>query len=91
MKVVFADKEDFKAIRKAEQFAKDNGMIVGSMASDMPMGLADADIYSYVAKWHNIPYEGKKLLSGVIIGEKRNGPVTVVLFDAEDTLENTVK
>lgn len=88
MQVTFDDKEDFKAVRKAEQFAKDNGMIVGSMASDMPMGLADASVYDYVAKWYNIPNEDKRKLSGVIVGEKRNGPVTVVLFDEVDTFDN---
>jgi len=91
MRVVYDDTEDFKAFRKAEQFAKANGMIVGSMARGMPIGLADENVYGYVAKWYNMTSEERKDLLGVIMGDKRNGPVTVILFDDEDTLENSAK
>ena len=87
MKVTFEGTESFEAMRKAERYAKGSGLVVGSMERDSPIGLADANRFRYVAKWGNLTAEDKTELSGVIVGEKRQGPVTVVLFDEKDSLE----
>lgn len=87
MKMVFHGNE-FTAVYEATKYAVEHGLVVGSMARDMPMGLADATKYDSVAKWYNLDEEEKLLLSGVIVGDKRNGPVALILFDEEDNLDN---
>jgi hypothetical protein len=52
------------------------------MARDLPIGikLADKDLGDWdIAKWHNLSNNDKRNLDGLIIGDKRNGPVTVLI------------
>ena len=80
--VTFNQTDDFEAYNTAVDFAKDLKLACGSMAREMPVALAPADKFSYIAKWYNIETNEYKHLSGVILGEdKRNGPVAVALFD----------
>ena len=72
----FESKEDFGAFREAEEFCRERGFSVGSMQRDEPIGIARGDFY--IAKWYNLSAQDKTRLDGVIVGEKRNGPVVVI-------------
>ena len=71
----------FSAFYSAEKRLKELGYTTGSMCSTEPIGFADADVVSYVAKWYNIDREDKGKLDGVMESDDfREGGVTIVFF-----------
>lgn len=82
MRKTFKADGDFKAFYAAENWLRENGYSTGSMERDEPIGIAKGDCY--ISKWRNLG-EDKDLLDGVIArGDKRNGDVTVIIFDNTD-------
>lgn len=72
---IFSQAGDFEAIRAAEAWCAEQGLSVGRMCGDEPMGLKKG---SYdIQKWRNLSAEDRAGLDGTITGDKRNGPVTV--------------
>lgn len=65
----------FGAYTKAREFARSIGMSVGVMQAGNPTALVRGDVQ--VAKWRNLSSDERALIDGVIVGDKRNGPVTV--------------
>lgn len=65
----------FRAYTKACEFARSLGMSVGSLQSSAPTALIRGDVL--VAKWRDLSRDERAQLDGVIVGDKRNGPVTV--------------
>ena len=83
MKKTFNQTGTFEAIRTAEKWLADNGYSYGSMQGRDPIGILKGDIY--IPKWRNIPAYGRKKLDGTITGtDKRNGPVTVEIFEGDE-------
>lgn len=76
---VFTGDEAFEAFRTAEEFLANRGFSVGSMQRDDPIGVMYGDCS--IAKWRNLSAMERIGLHGVIQGNKRFGPVTVVIFD----------
>lgn len=71
----------FSAFYSAEARLKELGYTTGSMCRSEPIGFADADVVSYVAKWYNIDKEDKGKLDGVMESDDfREGGVTIVFF-----------
>jgi len=71
----------FSAFYSAEKRLKELGYVTGSMCRTEPIGFADADVVSYVAKWYNIDKEDKGKLDGVMASDDfREGGVTIVFF-----------
>jgi hypothetical protein len=71
----------FGAVNKAEAKAKELGFAVGSMCRDLPMALADASKYDYIAKWEKIARSEHKYLTGILTSNDfREGAVSLVIF-----------
>lgn len=72
----------FKAYYKAEERLRELGYTVGSMCGPEPIGFADSDQYSYIAKWYNIKPSERKDLDGVMIAPEgfREGGVQILFF-----------
>lgn len=83
MKAIYQG-EEFKGFYAAEKAARCAGFTTGSMERDRPIAVFGADIEHYTPKWRHLTQEDKKLLSGIIEGDKRNGPVTLTIFDEID-------
>ena len=78
---VFSSDKTFSAYHQAEKFCRERGYSVGRMCGDDPTGIK---IGSYdIQKWRNLSFSDRKLMEGALIGEFRDGPVTV-LFNEED-------
>lgn len=72
----------FQAYYDAEHFLNELGYSVGSMCAREPIGFADADVYSYVAKWYNISTADRAKLDGVILSNDfREGEVNILFFN----------
>lgn len=65
----------FGAYTKACEFARSIGMSVGALQASGPTALVRGD--ALVAKWRNLSSDERARIDGVIVGDKRNGPVTV--------------
>lgn len=77
----FKSDQTFRAYHLAEAFCRERGYSVGRMCGDEPTGIK---LGSYdIQKWRNLSFDDRKLMDGVLIGEFREGPVTV-LFDKKD-------
>ena len=71
----------FESFYSAERKLKEMGYTVGSMCVSDPIGFADGDEYSYIAKWHNLSREDRNLLDGVMISDGwREGSVDIIFF-----------
>jgi hypothetical protein len=83
MKIVFEKNEEaFETIGKARSAATEYGCSYGSMCMDDPIALYKGDCD--VSKWRHLSQQDKNEMDGVILGEKRNGPVTLIIFDNDD-------
>ena len=71
----------FKAIREAERCAKEFGYVTGSMCRNEPIGIANAEDYSYIEKWRNLSDADRCSLDGGILSDDfREGDVILVIF-----------
>lgn len=77
--IVFNEKGTFAAYEAAEEFLRKSGFSIGSMQRDSPIGIMYG-VYD-IAKWGNIGLRDRKKLHGQINGDKRNGPITVSIFN----------
>jgi len=77
-KIICSDKGTFMAYWAAEQWIRENGYSCGSMCSPMPTAIMKGDVH--VAKWKNLTTKERNTVDGVIVGEYREGPVTIYLF-----------
>lgn len=71
---------EFSATRDAEKFLSDRGFSTGSMQMDADRGILFGDFC--ISKWRGMSKAEINALHGVIRGDGRNGPVTVILFDS---------
>ena len=74
---------EFEGFYRAERKAKELGFAVASMQRDYPIAVATPDMEIY-GKWTNLCKEELQSMSGVIVGDKRNSPVTLIVFDDAD-------
>jgi hypothetical protein len=74
-KKIFKHKDTFGAYHYAEEFCRRCGFSVGRMCYPGPTGIKRGDWD--IQKWRNLSFEDRKLLDGAIVGDFRNGPVTV--------------
>ena len=82
MRKTFNVEGDFKSFYAAEAWLRENGYSTGSMQRDSPIGVAKGECC--ISKWRNLG-DDMKLLDGIIAeGDKRNGEVTVIIFDSVD-------
>lgn len=81
MKKEFTESGDFEAYYAASKWLDENGFSLGSMQRDDPIGIMKGDYC--IAKWRNLSAADKRGLHGVLTGDKRNGPVTIEIFEAQ--------
>ena len=86
MKKTFDQTGTFEAIGEAKKYLTDNGYSYGSMQGSDPVSILKGDYY--IEKWRNLSPGEKRGLDGTITGtDKRNGPVTVEIFEGDDNNE----
>jgi hypothetical protein len=68
---------DFAGFYAAEEWCKAHDISVGTMQREAPIGLMAGDFA--IAKWRNLSAAEIRGLDGVLIGDKRQGPITVLL------------
>lgn len=85
MKLKFENNgKDFSGIYAAEEWARSNGYVIGSMEREHPIGLAPADEYSGISKWTKMTSAERDLLAGKITCDVRgfrHGTATVEIFE----------
>jgi len=90
MKKEFTGSKDFEAYYAAEKWIRESGLYDGSMERDAPIAISKND-WCAGMKWRNLYLEDKLALDGVICsGDKRNGTITVVIFDEVDQLKQYI-
>ena len=82
MRKVFKAADDFEAFYAAQKWLREEGYAVGSMERDCPIGIAKGDCY--ISKWRNLGSDRERLDGVMAEGDKRNGDVTVIIFDDAD-------
>lgn len=79
MKVRFEGPGDFEAYHKARAYCTGQGLLIGPMQRDDPIGLSRG--HHPTLKWRHLDIADIAKLDGVMTGDKRNGPVTVEMFN----------
>ena len=68
----------FQSYYRASEYIHENGYSLGSMDGDNPIAIWKGKCS--ISKWHNLSKEEKGSCDGVIVGDMREGPVSVYLF-----------
>jgi len=81
-KQVFQVDGTFQSMYAAERWLSENGYSAGSTCAPMPTAVMKGDYYSYDLphKWKNFTAKEKNSVHGVMVGDLRDGPVTVYIF-----------
>lgn len=80
---------DFDGYYAAERRLSELGYTRGSMCRSEPIGFADSDKYTYIAKWYNIDVKERGELDGVMVTSSfRNGEVRIIFFNPPKQLNN---
>jgi hypothetical protein len=77
---VFSAKGDFEAMDEAETFLSERGFSIGTNQRGAPRGVMFGD-YS-IEKWRNLNKREISELHGTLVGDGRNGPLTLTIFAA---------
>lgn len=76
--VKFDDKGTFEAYHSALNWCHDNGYSYGSMQRSNPIALWLGDFI--ISKWDNLSKEEQNDCHGIIIGDFREGPVSIIIY-----------
>lgn len=80
--ITFTETGEWQALNAAAKWCADRGISVGRHQAHAPRGLLRGDFN--IQKWRNLSLHNRGCLDGVMIGDFRNGPVTVRLsYDIE--------
>ena len=77
MKLTFKGTNTFAAAHAAEDWCRTRGISVGQMQGPSPRGLLFGDYL--ISKWRGMNDAEIKALHGTMVGDMRNGPVTVTI------------
>lgn len=84
----FPSGDDFDGYYAAERRLSELGYTRGSMCRAEPIGFADSDKYTYIAKWYNIDVKERGELDGVMVSSSfRNGEVRIIFFNPPKTIK----
>lgn len=85
---VFPAGDDFAGYYSAEKRLRELGYTRGSMCRTEPIGFADSDKYTYIAKWYNIDAKERAELDGVMVSSGfRSSEVRVIFFNEPKTIK----
>ena len=79
-KIEFDDKGTFRAYYVACGWLKDNGYSYGSTCASLPLGFVKGE-WNMPYKWKNMTVKQRKKVDGVVIGDLREGVVTLIFFN----------
>lgn len=79
-KLVFENEGIWAALRAAESHLLENGYEYGSLCFPMPMAFTKGE-YNLPQKWKNMNRAERNSVSGVVVGDYREGPVTICIFN----------
>jgi len=81
-KMEFVEQGTWKAMWEAQGWLKANGYSYGSSdRSPNPQGFIYHREWPFTQKWHNMSAAEKRACDGVIIGDLREGPVSLLFFN----------
>lgn len=80
MEKTFTQTGDFEATHAAEKFLKESGFSLGTTCHGLPRGIMFGDYW--ITKYRNLDRGQRQALHGELVGDGRNGPVTIRLFDS---------
>lgn len=75
--VFFHSPEAFRSHQLATTFCREQGLSVGRMCGDLPIGVKAGDWD--IQKWRNLDKADMTQLDGALVGDQREGPVTLFL------------
>ncbi len=85
---IFPAGDDFSGYYSAEKRLNELGYSRGSMCRTEPIGFADSDKYTYIAKWYNLDANERGELDGVMVSSGfRNSEVRVIFFNPPKTIK----
>jgi len=85
---IFPAGDDFSGYYSAEKRLSELGYSRGSMCRTEPIGFADSDKYTYIAKWYNLDAKERGELDGVMVSSGfRNSEVRVIFFNPPKTIK----
>jgi len=84
-RIEFSDKGTWRALRSAESYVSKLGYEYGSLCYPMPLAFM-MDRYNLPEKWKNMTAKERNNVDGVIIGDYREGPVSVIIFNKSSIL-----
>lgn len=70
----------FESLYAAQRYVLEMGYDYGSTCAHEPTAIMK-ESYDLPQKWKNFSAEEKKSVDGVMIGDNREGPVTVLIFN----------
>jgi hypothetical protein len=73
----FSNEGTFQALYAAQDWLQSNGYSYGSLCREMPVGILKGDWA--IAKWKNLTKKEISELDGHFDGDKREGPITILL------------
>lgn len=72
------DGDEFSALRAAEEWLENRGFSLGRLQAHAPTGIKRG--YYDLSKWRNLRARERRTLDGCLVGDYRNGPVTLLLM-----------
>lgn len=90
----FAQEGDFAALDAAFAWCRERGFSVGPGQTGEPSGILHGRYM--IAKWRNLDAADRAALDGELTGDRRDGPVVVVIFadarpEARDEVERDLR
>jgi hypothetical protein len=76
----FTDVGDFAAFDACKRLLKDAGFSIGQMQGPAPIGVMFGECE--ISKWRNMTPKEQRAMHGTIAGDKRNGPVVLLINNA---------
>jgi len=76
--ITFAAEGTWAAVSEAERFLADRGFSVGAMQGPAPRAIMYGDYL--ISKWRNLRPADIAENHGVMVGNMRNGPVTITIY-----------
>lgn len=84
IKIVFKGGAEFAALDAARRWCRENDVAMGGMQGPSPIGLCWGADKHVISKWRNMTRAEQNALDGRLLGDKRHGPLTLVIRARQD-------
>lgn len=83
IEVIFENEGDFQAYYAAQAWLQSRGFSCGRGQRGAPNGILFGEYE--ISKWKNLSFSQRQMCDGVLVGDHRHGPISVVIYgDARD-------